>query len=179
MQGRRQPGLALQFGHESLQKIDVGQVAVAAEAVEPVQLQLERVGGGRHHVAQGGAPHVGHVNEAHVLANREGDLIDQVIGIGTCSGVDTDKFRKFGLTPLPGRQVQAPRIKECWANLECRVIDIVRAHGIVVLDGLAAYVDDKRQEKRTFHAVGDGTFIVDGRRLSRRSMMRSKLPAGV
>ena len=114
-----------------------------------------------------------------VIAIPTIDLIDQVIGIGTCSGVDTDKFRKFGLTPLPGRQVQAPRIKECWANLECRVIDIVRAHGIVVLDGLAAYVDDKRQEKRTFHAVGDGTFIVDGRRLSRRSMMRSKLPAGV
>jgi hypothetical protein len=26
------------------------------------------------------------------------------------------------------------------------------------------------------HAVGDGTFIVDGRRLDRRKMMASKLP---
>jgi len=28
-------------------------------------------------------------------------------------------------------------------------------------------------------AVGDGTFIVDGRRLDRRKMMASKLPAGI
>jgi hypothetical protein len=29
------------------------------------------------------------------------------------------------------------------------------------------------------HAVGDGTFIADGRRLDRRKMMRAKIPAGV
>ena len=30
------------------------------------------------------------------------DLIDQVVGVGTCSGADTDKFAKFGLTPVQG-----------------------------------------------------------------------------
>ncbi len=29
------------------------------------------------------------------------------------------------------------------------------------------------------HAVGDGTFIVDGRRIDRKKMMTSKLPPGV
>jgi hypothetical protein len=29
------------------------------------------------------------------------------------------------------------------------------------------------------HAVGDGTFIVDGRRLNRTKMMASKLPDGL
>jgi hypothetical protein len=29
------------------------------------------------------------------------------------------------------------------------------------------------------HAVGDGTFIVDGRTLDRRKMMAAKLPAGL
>ena len=45
--------------------------------------------------------------------------------------------------------------------------------------GLAAYVDPARKERRTVHAVGDGTFVVDGRKLDRRRMMASRLPAGV
>ena len=107
------------------------------------------------------------------------DLIDQVVGVGTCSGADTDKFRKFGLTPVKGRHVRAPLIKECLANIECRVIDIIRRHNIVVLEVIAAYFDSSRKEKRTIHAIGDGTFVVDGRRLNRRIMMRSKIPDGV
>jgi len=106
------------------------------------------------------------------------DMLDKVVGIGTCSGADTDKFEKFRLTPVKGKHVKAPWIKECLANIECKVIDIVRKHNIIVLDVLAAYIDDKRKEKRTLHAVGDGTFIVDGRKISRKTMMQSKLPAG-
>lgn len=107
------------------------------------------------------------------------DLIDQVVGVGTCSGADTDKFEKFGLTALAGRHVRAPLIKECVANIECKVIDIINKYNIVILEGVAAYVDVSRKEKRAIHAIGDGTFVVDGRRLNRREMMRSKLPEGV
>jgi flavin reductase (DIM6/NTAB) family NADH-FMN oxidoreductase RutF len=107
------------------------------------------------------------------------DLIDQVVGVGTCSGADTDKFKKFGLTPVKGEHVSSPLIKECLANIECKVIDIVKKHNIVVLEGVAAYFDSSRKEKRTIHAIGDGTFVVDGRKLNRRTMMRSKLPDGV
>ncbi len=107
------------------------------------------------------------------------DMIDQVVGVGTCSGADTDKFKKFGLTAMKGRHVRAPLIKECLANIECRVVDIVSRHNIVVLEGVAAYFDGSRKEKRTIHAVGDGTFIVDGRKIDRKKMMRSKLPAGI
>lgn len=114
-----------------------------------------------------------------VIAIPTVDLIDEVVGIGTCSGADTDKFQKFGLTPLKARHVRAPLIKECLANVECKVVDIVAKHDIVVLKGLAAYLDRSRKEKRTLHAVGDGNFVVDGRRLDRRKMMRSKLPDGV
>lgn len=114
-----------------------------------------------------------------VIAIPTVDLIDRVVGIGTCSGADTDKFEKYGLTPLKARHVRAPLIKECLANIECKVVDIVQKHSIVVLKGLAAYVDRSRKEKRTLHAIGDGTFVVDGRRLNRRKMMRSKLPDGV
>jgi flavin reductase (DIM6/NTAB) family NADH-FMN oxidoreductase RutF len=114
-----------------------------------------------------------------VIAVPAVDLINRVVGVGTCSGVDTDKFEKFGLTPMEGRHVRAPLIRECLANIECRVIDIVRKHNIVVLEGVAAYIDGSRKEKRTIHAVGDGTFIVDGATIDRKKMMRSKIPAGI
>lgn len=107
------------------------------------------------------------------------DMLDKVVGVGTCSGSDTDKFEKFMLTPVKGRHVKAPLIKECLANIECKVVDIVAKHSIVVLDGVAAYFDGSRKEKRTVHAVGDGTFIVDGRRLSRKKMMAAKIPPGL
>jgi len=80
---------------------------------------------------------------------------------------------------VKGNHVRSPLIEECLANIECRVIDIVRKHNIVVLEGVAAYFDSSRREKRTIHAIGNGTFVVDGRTLNRREMMRSKLPGGV
>ena len=107
------------------------------------------------------------------------DLIDQVVGIGTCSGADTDKFKKFALTPVKGKIVRAPLIKECLANIECKVIDLIKKHNILILEGVGAFVDPSRKEKRTLHAIGDGTFVADGRKFSRRKMMRSKLPEGV
>ena len=114
-----------------------------------------------------------------VIAIPTVDMLDKVVGIGTCSGADTDKFTKFKLTPVKGRIVRAPLIKECLANIECNVVDIVKKHNIVVLEGVAAYFDNSRKEKRTVHAVGDGTFIVDGRKLDRKEMMHSKIPAGL
>ena len=107
------------------------------------------------------------------------DLIDMAIGVGTCSGEDTDKFEKFGLTAVKARHVRAPLIKECLANIECRVVDIIDRHSIVVLEGVAAYFDSAREEKRMIHAVGNGTFIVDGGKIDRKEMMRSKLPSGL
>lgn len=114
-----------------------------------------------------------------VIAIPGVDMLDTVVGIGTCSGADMDKFARFGLTARPGKIVKAPLIGECLANIECRVVDIVRKHDIVVLEAVAAHVASARGERRTVHAVGDGTFIVDGRRLSRRRQMAAKLPAGV
>lgn len=114
-----------------------------------------------------------------VIAIPTVDMLDTVVGVGTCSGSDTDKFAKFGLTPLPGKLVKAPLIKECWANIECRVVEIIRRYDIVVLDAVAAHRASSHRETRTLHAVGDGTFVVDGRILDRRRQMAGKIPAGV
>jgi flavin reductase (DIM6/NTAB) family NADH-FMN oxidoreductase RutF len=114
-----------------------------------------------------------------VLSIPTVDMLDTVVGIGTCSGADTDKFAKFRLTPVRGTKVKAPLIKECLANIECRVVDIVRKHNIVVLEGVAAHIDTRRREKRMIHSIGDGTFVVDGGTSSRKRMMASKLPGGI
>lgn len=114
-----------------------------------------------------------------VIAIPTVDLLDTVVGIGTCSGADTDKFARFKLTPVRATLVKPPLIKECLANIECKVIDIIEKHNIVVLEAVAAHIDSERKEKRTVHAVGDGTFIVDGRKIDRKKMMAAKLPAGL
>lgn len=58
-----------------------------------------------------------------VIAIPTIDLLEKVVEIGNCSGQDVDKFARFGLTSLPAKDVQAPLIAKCLANIECRVID--------------------------------------------------------
>src|SRR5512139_3477813 len=82
-----------------------------------------------------------------VIAIPTVDMLDTVVGIGTCSGADTDKFAKFGLTPLPGKVVKAPLIKQCLANVECRVLEIIRRYDMVVLDAVAAHEASSRKER--------------------------------
>ena len=114
-----------------------------------------------------------------VIAVPAVDLAKKAVQIGTCSGAKTDKFEKFKLTPLKAKNVSAPLIKECYANIECRVVDHIKKYDIFILDGLAAWTDDSRAEKRCFHAIGDGRFTADGRIINHRSLMSSKLPKGV
>ena len=114
-----------------------------------------------------------------VIAIPTIDLAETVVGIGDCSGAETDKFRKFNLTALAAAEVKAPLIAECLACLECRVIDYLEPYGIFVLDGVRAWIDRKRKERRTFHANGDGTFVVDGDIINLRSIMEDKVPPGV
>jgi len=114
-----------------------------------------------------------------VVAIPTADMIDVAVGIGTCSGADTDKFAKFGLTRAVAAHVRAPLLADCLANIECRVADVVAGHNIVVLSGLAAWYDPAHGDKRMLHAVGDGTFVADGEKFDRRRMMRAKLPDGL
>ncbi|MCJ2187909.1 flavin reductase family protein [Novosphingobium beihaiensis] len=114
-----------------------------------------------------------------VLSIPSASMIDTAVGIGTCSGENTDKFEKFALTRAKARHVQAPLIRECIGQVECRVADITGRHNIIVLEGLAAWTGGTHADQRMIHAVGDGTFIADGERFDRKDMMRSKLPGGL
>ncbi|SMC47381.1 flavin reductase family protein [Papillibacter cinnamivorans] len=114
-----------------------------------------------------------------VLAVPAVDLAETAVRIGDCSGADVDKFETFALTPLPAAEVKAPLIAECLACLECRVAEYLEPQGIFILEGLRAWIDAERKERRTFHAVGDGTFVADGETFSLRGLMEDKLPPGV
>ncbi|KFE33608.1 flavin reductase family protein [Thioclava atlantica] len=114
-----------------------------------------------------------------VFAIPTADMIDTVVGIGMCSGADTDKFERFDLTAVPAQHVRAPLIGECLANIECRVEEIVERLNLVLLQGVAAHIDTDRKDMRLLHAVGDGTFTADGERFDRSAAMRAKLPTGL
>ena len=49
-------------------------------------------------------------------------MLEQVLKCGTSSGRVTDKFKAFGLTPLPATKVKPPLIAECPVNLECELM---------------------------------------------------------
>jgi flavin reductase (DIM6/NTAB) family NADH-FMN oxidoreductase RutF len=108
-----------------------------------------------------------------VIAIPTVDLATKVVEIGNCSGREVDKFSAFGLTPLPGKKVKAPLIAECLANLECQVVDtrMANKYGLIILETVKAWIDPKRKERRTFHANGDGTFVVDGRTINLKKKM--------
>jgi flavin reductase (DIM6/NTAB) family NADH-FMN oxidoreductase RutF len=118
-------------------------------------------------------------NKECVIAVPTADMSKTVVSIGSCSGADVDKFDKFKLTPLKAKYVNAPLVKECYANIECRVVDYIKNHGIFILDAVQAWVDEKRKDIHFFHAIGDGRFIVDGEKISHRRIMSAKLPKGV
>ncbi|MEM4155707.1 MAG: flavin reductase family protein [Archaeoglobaceae archaeon] len=50
------------------------------------------------------------------------ELLKEVWIAGSLSGAREDKLSKLGLTLVRSRKVRVPSIRECQANLECRVI---------------------------------------------------------
>ncbi|MEW6414133.1 MAG: flavin reductase family protein [Pseudomonadota bacterium] len=102
------------------------------------------------------------------------ELAKQVVAVGNCSGRTVDKFTQFGLTPLPSSGIGAPRVAECYANLECRVADTrcVNRYNFFVLEVVKAWVDTSVREPETLHHRGNGVFFVAGETLRLRSAMK-------
>lgn len=102
------------------------------------------------------------------------DLASQVVGCGNATGRQTDKFKAFGLTPVAASRVAAPLIAECYANLECQVVDtrLVNRYGFFVLEVMQAWIDPGRKDPRTLHHRGRGRFMLAGETISLPSKMR-------
>jgi len=115
-----------------------------------------------------------HATRQCVIALPAVALAKKVVQVGNSSGRDIDKFKTFGLTPLPADAVAAPVVAECYANLECRVVDtpLVKTYNLFVLEVLAAWIDPAHKNPKTIHHHGFGTFVVDGKTIKLKSKMR-------
>jgi flavin reductase (DIM6/NTAB) family NADH-FMN oxidoreductase RutF len=101
-------------------------------------------------------------------------LTDKVVGIGNTSGADIDKFETFGLTAEDAAEVDAPLIRECHANFECRLHDdaLIRKYNFFIFEVVEAHVAPSPKHPETLHYTGDGVFMVAGKIISRRSQFR-------
>jgi flavin reductase (DIM6/NTAB) family NADH-FMN oxidoreductase RutF len=108
-----------------------------------------------------------------VIAIPAVNLAQKVVGVGNTSGRNVDKFATFGLTPLPATRVAAPLVAECFANLECKLVDtrLVNKYNIFVLEVLKAWTNPAQKNSRTIHHRGYGTFVVDGKTIKLASKM--------
>ena len=93
------------------------------------------------------------------------ELAATVVGIGKTSGAKIDKFKKFHLSQEDASLVKAPMIGECYANLECKVIDMKMAtkYNIFILEVLKAWITPSKKRHLTLHHCGNGIFTVDGK----------------
>jgi flavin reductase (DIM6/NTAB) family NADH-FMN oxidoreductase RutF len=106
-----------------------------------------------------------------VLNIPDAELATAVVGCGNVSGRRVDKFEAFGLTPVAASVVDAPLIAECWASLECRIVDtrLMNRYNFFVLEVLKAWVDRARTDPRTLHHRGRGAFMMAGETIRLRS----------
>jgi len=102
------------------------------------------------------------------------ELARKVVRCGNASGRTVDKWKAFGLTPVPAARVQAPLVEECYASLECKVVDtrMVPRYGLFILEVVKAWIDPSRKDPRTIHHLGRGRFMVAGRTIALPSRMR-------
>jgi len=95
------------------------------------------------------------------------ELAKTVVACGNVSGGTLDKFVEFGLTTVAAKWVKAPLISQCYASLECRVVDtkLVTKYNFFVLEVVQAWIDPARKNPQTIHHQGEGEFMVAGRTL--------------
>jgi len=108
-----------------------------------------------------------------VIAIPALELAPKVAEVGNCSGRDVQKFERFGLTPVPAERVSPPLVAECFANLECKVVDtrLVNQYNLFVLEVVKAWTDPAQRNPKTIHHHGFGRFTVDGERIQLKSKM--------
>jgi flavin reductase (DIM6/NTAB) family NADH-FMN oxidoreductase RutF len=92
------------------------------------------------------------------------ELAKKVVEVGNTSGSKVNKFEKFHLAEEPASKVKAPLLTECYASLECKVIDMKMAakYNMFILEVVKAWTRPAKKAPRTIHHCGNGVFVVDG-----------------
>ncbi len=102
------------------------------------------------------------------------ELAAETVECGNRSGRNSDKFKTFHLTAAKAAFVGAPLIKECYANLECKVVDATMAakYNLFILKVVKAWINPARKHPRTIHHLGRGFFMVAGKTIKLPSRMK-------
>jgi flavin reductase (DIM6/NTAB) family NADH-FMN oxidoreductase RutF len=102
------------------------------------------------------------------------ELAPIVAKIGNCSGAAVDKFKTFKLTAVDADEVKAPLIAECYANLECRLVDgrLRDKYNVFIFEVVKAHAPAAPKYPKTIHYRGDGMFMVASRSLNLRRYFR-------
>jgi len=105
------------------------------------------------------------------------ELAPVVARIGNCSGASVDKFKTFELTAAEADEVKAPLIAECFANLECKLVDdaLVDRYNVFIFEVVKAHAPAAPKYPKTIHYRGDGMFMVAGRSLNLRRKFRPEM----
>lgn len=61
-----------------------------------------------------------------VIGIPDESIAEAVLGCGTLSGRDIEKFDEYNLTRVPSVSVRPPAIRECPINIECSVYTMVK-----------------------------------------------------
>jgi len=100
------------------------------------------------------------------------ELLEKVHFCGTTSGREVNKFKEFKLTPLKAKKVNSPLISECFAHLECKVIEIYPGgdHSIFLGEVVSAQVEEKIftdfldiEKIKTLHHLGANLYTTPER----------------
>jgi flavin reductase (DIM6/NTAB) family NADH-FMN oxidoreductase RutF len=104
-------------------------------------------------------------------------LIDRVVGIGNTTGAKVEKFAKFKLTAAPAALVKAPLIEECYANLECKLIDgsLIQKYNYFIFEVVKAHAARAPKYPRTVHYRGEGIFMISGTSLNKRRKFKPEM----
>lgn len=100
----------------------------------------------------------------------------QTVAVGQTSGMECDKFARFGLKTFPAQKIAAPMLEDCVAWMECKVIpDATQRYDLFIAEVVACYVDDisfhdnqwdfgSDPMERTMHYISNGEFFATGER---------------
>ena len=101
-------------------------------------------------------------------------LAPTVSPIGNCTAAEVDKFARFKLTAASAERVKAPLIAECFANLECKLVDgrLRDKYNFFIFEVVKAHAPAAPKYPKTIHYRGGGQFMVSGRALDLRRYFR-------
>jgi flavin reductase (DIM6/NTAB) family NADH-FMN oxidoreductase RutF len=121
------------------------------------------------------------LNYSHELLDKSGECAiniptleigEKAAACGNASGREIDKFEAFSLTRGQAEKLSAPLVMECYANLECKVVDRMRKYELFFIEVVKAHVDISVHDPKTLHHRGYGDFMVAGETLRLKSEMR-------